>query len=108
MVVWNDLDPAQRLSIYDTGVELSTLNRAERARALVSYRTGDMIAPVIDTTEALYLVMEDFAEAVRTGRAPATDGRSGLRVLEQLTAIGASRQNDGAAVELVAQEASSR
>jgi len=100
MVVWNDLDPAQKLSIYDTGVELATLGQDELNRALVSYRTGDMIAPVIDATEALYHVIGEFAASVRTGRSPVTDGWSGVRVLEQLAAIEQSQKSNGMPVAL--------
>jgi predicted dehydrogenase len=107
MVVWNDLDPAQKLSIYDTGVELATLGQEELNRALVSYRTGDMIAPVVDTTEALYRVIGEFADSVRTGRSPMTDGWSGVRVLEQLAAIEESQKKNGTPVALSRAEASS-
>jgi hypothetical protein len=106
MVVWNDLDPAQKLSIYDTGVELATLGRDDLSRALVSYRTGDMVAPVIDATEALYRVVGEFATSVRTGRSPITDGWSGVRVLEQLAAIEESQRTDGAPVALSHAESS--
>ena len=108
MVVWNDLDQTQKLSIYDTGVELATLGLEERNQALVSYRTGDMVAPVVDTTEALYRVIEVFAESIRSGRPPITDGWSGIRVLEQLAAIEASQRANGSRVDLATSEASRR
>lgn len=99
-VVWNDLDQSQKLSIYDTGVELGALDRDDLARALVSYRVGDMVAPVVDGTEALYNVMSEFASAIRERRAPMTNGKSGLRVLEQIAAIQESMMRGGEPVEL--------
>ena len=100
MVVWNDLDPAQKLSIFDTRVELTGLDEDARQRALVSYRIGDMVAPAINGTEALHNVMGEFAEAIRLRRQPATGGESGLRVLAQLEAIDSSFRQDGAPVQV--------
>ena len=97
MVVWDDLDPSQRISIYDKGVELlDPLEDQERTRALVSYRTGDMVAPALPETEALRGVVREFATAIREGRPPMTDGRSGLRVVEILAAAEESAQAGGA------------
>ena len=53
---------------------------------LVSYRTGDMWAPQLDTTEALTLAARDFIESIETGRAPVTDSAVGLRVVRVLEA----------------------
>ena len=49
-----------------------------------------MVAPALPTGEALRAVMAEFAAAITEGRAPLTDGRSGLRVLAQLEAASAS------------------
>jgi predicted dehydrogenase len=84
--VWNDLDPTQPLAVYDRGVDWSENPEARR----VSYRIGDMVAPALPTGEALRAVMAEFAAAITEGRAPLTDGRSGLRVLAQLEAASAS------------------
>jgi hypothetical protein len=43
---------------------------------------------------------EEFAGAIRTGRAPLTDGRSGLRVLEILEAASRSLAGGGASIPL--------
>jgi predicted dehydrogenase len=99
-VVWNDLDQSQKLNIYDTGVELSTLDRTDLARALVSYRIGDMVAPVLDSTEALHNVLSEFVLAIREKREPLTSGKSGLRVLEQIATIQESMLRGGEPVEL--------
>ena len=49
-VVWDDLNPSQRLSVYDRGVDTAIPQRrglAARERATVSYRIGDMVAPAL-------------------------------------------------------------
>jgi predicted dehydrogenase len=98
-LVWDDLDPVRRLSIYDRGVDLDVAAEGEtRRQALVSYRTGDMIAPALPEREALREVVREFAGAIREGRAPATDGAAGLRVLELLEAATTSLARGGALV----------
>ena len=92
MVLWNDLLPAQRVSVFESGVDLAEadLSLREQRRRKVSYRIGSMVAPALREREALLGVLEDWAGAIRTGRPPMTDGRAGLRVLRVLEAVRAS------------------
>lgn len=97
-VVWDDLNPLQRLSVYDRGVDRADpreLGRDARAATIVSYRTGDMVAPALGDVEALRSVMAEFASSITEGRAPLTDGRSGLHVLALLEAATASMAQGG-------------
>lgn len=96
MLVWDDLRPGQRIHIYDSGVELREIDDETRREYLVSYRSGDMVAPAIRETEALRAVVDEFAVSIREKRPPLTDGRAGLRVLEALTAAQQSLQGGGA------------
>ena len=53
-VVWDDVNPAQRLSIYERGVDVSTFRAPDDQREMmVQYRTGDMMAPALGEHEAL-------------------------------------------------------
>ena len=102
-LVWDDLNPTQRISIFDRGVDLATpaeLNADERRAVLVSYRSGDMVAPAFTEREALSQMAEQFARSIRTGEPGATDGQSGLRVLEILEAASLSLANAGATIAL--------
>ncbi len=102
-LVWDDLNPVQRISIFDRGVDMASpgeLDPEERREAAVSYRTGDMIAPALPEGEALRGVASEFASAIREGRPARTDGRSGLRVLDVLEAASASLEYRGAVVPL--------
>ena len=102
MVVWDDLNPSQRLSMYDKGVEMVGPTPTDRRRAaLISYRTGDMVAPALPEKEALEGVVAEFRAAIAERRPPLTDGSAGLRVLRVLEAAGASLRKGGATVELV-------
>ena len=107
-VVWDDLNPTQRVSVFDRGVDVSAgpdLDADERRDLLVSYRSGDIVSPALLEREALRSMVEEFASAIRTGKAAATDGRSGLRILEMLEAATRSLAQDGALVPLSASEA---
>src|SRR4051812_12134655 len=86
-LIWDDLQPSQRISVFDRGVDLSApdeIGADQRRDVLVSYRSGDMVAPALGEREALLGVVEEYASAIRSGRAPKTDGHAGLRVLEIL------------------------
>jgi predicted dehydrogenase len=102
MVVWNDLLPAQRVSIFESGVDLAEtdLTLGEQRRRQVSYRIGSMVAPALREREALRGVLEDWASAIRTGSTPMTDGYAGLRVLRVLEAAQASLRNGATPVAL--------
>jgi predicted dehydrogenase len=102
MVVWNDLLPAQRVSVFESGVDLAEadISLGERRRRKVSYRIGSMVAPALREREALLGVLEDWAWAIRSGGQPMTDGHAGLRVLRVLEAAQASLFNGSAPVPL--------
>jgi predicted dehydrogenase len=107
-LVWDDLNPTQRLSVYDRGVDITnpnalatdTLGTERRRDLLVSYRSGDMVAPALVEREALGSMVDEYATAIRTGTAPLTDGRAGLRVLEILEAAERSLADGGALVPI--------
>ena len=101
--IWDDMNPVQRVSVFDRGVDMApkeSLDLDERAISRVAYRTGDMHAPALSGREALSTMVEEFAASIREGRAPRTDGRAGLRVLDILEAASQSLEFKGAVVPL--------
>src|SRR3989454_8298277 len=106
MLVWNDLDPSEKVKVYDKGVQVTNSHDESRQRLkalveakvfevgaeqavhdlLVSYRSGDMWAPRVDQTEALQLETRYFLDCVASGEKPFNDGRAGLRVVRMLEA----------------------
>lgn len=99
-LVWDDLNPQQRLSVYDRGVDIEqqSVVGADRRASTVSYRLGDTWSPALPEKEALSLMTSEFAAAIREERAARTDGLSGLRVLGVLDAAAVSLRAAGAAV----------
>ena len=84
MLVWNDLDPAEKLRVYDKGADLTTEQGVHQA--LVSYRTGDMWAPKVEELEALHVETRYFLDCIMHGTKPFNDGHAGLRVVRILEA----------------------
>lgn len=98
-LVWDDLNPQQRLSVYDRGVDVQTVSSAtasDRRAANISYRLGDTWAPALEEREALGAVVTEFAAAIREQRASRTSGAAGLRVLSVLDAAAGSLRALGA------------
>jgi len=100
MLVWDDLDQAEKVKIYDKGIEVKKDGYEDKRQLLVSYRSGDMYAPRIDRTEALSFVVKEFAECIQENRSAVTDGEAGLRVLRILEAAERSIKADGANIRI--------
>ncbi|HJR06873.1 MAG TPA: Gfo/Idh/MocA family oxidoreductase [Pyrinomonadaceae bacterium] len=104
MIVYDDIEPTEKVRVYDKGV---TTNRIESDsdkeaayQTLVSYRTGDVWVPKLDSTEALTHVAAEFLDAIAERRAPLTDGAAGLRVVRLLEAAQESINQGGKLIEL--------
>ncbi|MHB1063936.1 MAG: Gfo/Idh/MocA family protein [Georgenia sp.] len=95
-LVWDDLNPNQRLTVYDRGVDLGELTPGGRkAAANISYRLGDAWAPALPEREALGQMVGELASAIRQGRSPRTSGYAGVRVLRVLEAATISLAQSG-------------
>jgi predicted dehydrogenase len=99
MLVFNDMEPAEKIKIYDSGVEFK--NDEDIYNALISYRTGDSYSPTLDNYEALSSECDHFFECVKDGKETRTPGRSGLYVVKILEAANESLKT-GRAVEIKA------
>ncbi|HMH45735.1 MAG TPA: Gfo/Idh/MocA family oxidoreductase, partial [Pyrinomonadaceae bacterium] len=101
MILYDDIEPTEKVRVYDKGVTASRVgNREVDYQTLVSYRTGDVWAPKLDSTEALRYVVKEFLDSIREGRKPLTDGYAGLRVVRLLEAAQQSMKNGGQAITL--------
>lgn len=94
-LVWDDLNPQQRLSIFDRGVDLDRqemirTDSENRKGATISYRLGDTWSPALSEFEPLGLMVSQFAKSIRNSEASPTDGESALRVLKVLEDASAS------------------
>ena len=99
LLMWNDLNVDEKLKIYDKGVEKST--REGVYDLLVSYRSGDMWAPRIDSNvEALKMEIQHMNHCVINGTTPINDGQAGLRIVKMLEAANESLNRRGGQINL--------
>ena len=102
MAVVDDMEPAEKVRLYDKGADVATGTADGYASFAdsVAVRSGDIVIPRIPAAEPLRLEMLDFAEAVRHGRPARTDGRQGLAVVQLLDAARQSARAGGSPVGL--------
>ena len=102
MILYDDIEPTEKVRVYDKGVTTNRIGTDREAdyQTLVSYRTGDVWAPKLDSTEALRHVVAEFLESIRTSRRPLTDGQSGWRIVRLLEAAQESIKNGGRLVQI--------
>lgn len=104
MIVYDDLEPSEKIKIYDKGVTMNGETHAgygERVhQMLVGYRSGDMYAPRLDMTEALKHELNEFIDCIEQNERPVADGFAGLRVVRILEAATSSLAQRGRVIEL--------
>jgi len=103
MITYDDLEPSEKVKIYDKGVDF-TDDPEKIYEMRVGYRTGDMLAPKLDGTEALRRGGQHFVDCIQTGAVPETNGHLGLRVVELIEAATRSMQEKGKTVDIHHQE----
>ncbi len=97
MITYDDLEPSEKVKVYDKGISF-TDDPEQIYQMRVGYRTGDMWAPNLDTTEALRVAGEHFVDCIEHATAPQTNGQLGLRVVELIEAATSSMRGRGETV----------
>ena len=99
-LVYNDLDPVEKIKVYDSGVSVREDDLEGRRGLLIDYRSGDVWSPHVAQTEALRTLASHFLECVQTGARPLTDGEAGLRIVRILDAAQRSIKAQGGRITL--------
>ncbi len=81
MVVFDDMEPSEKIRIYDKG---AVVPEYDAYGVAVKIRTGDIVIPTLPNPEPLQLQARHFIECVRERRRPRVDGRDGLAVVRVL------------------------
>jgi predicted dehydrogenase len=97
-LIFNELSPTEPIKVYDRGIHLGGVE--EQHKLLVNYRSGDIWSPHVEAGEPLQAAVRHFAECVRTGERPLSDGHLGLRVVRLLEAATRSIRAQGGRVVL--------
>ena len=102
-VIYDDLEPAEKVKIYDHGVSFQIPDDVEaRRRMLVSYRKGDMRAPYVSLAEAIGVELSDIAADLRGERRAVAAGADGYAVVRVLEAATRSALAGGARIDVEA------
>lgn len=91
MIVYDDLDPSERVKVYDKGVTLGV----DEKEMQISYRSGDVWSPRLESEEALTVEARHFVDCVLNKQKPMTDGYAGLRVVKIIEAADLSMKSHG-------------
>jgi len=97
MLVYNDVEPNEKIKIYDKRVETPPYYDTF-AEFHYSYHYGDMYSPYLKQYEPLRMECQHFVDCIKTGEEPESCGSEGLKVVEILEAASESLKIDGARV----------
>ena len=87
MIVYDDMEPSEKIKLYDKGVDISRTHSGEdQYEHLISYRSGDMHAPKLDEREALSVEVDNIVGAIGGSEDLRVDGEAGWRVVRILEA----------------------
>jgi predicted dehydrogenase len=97
MIVYEDGAP-EPVRIFDSGVVYR--DPESFGEYHLSYRTGDIVSPRIDTYEPIVAELEDFVGAIRGTSVPVSQPQMAVDVIRMIEAAEASLADDGARVNL--------
>ncbi|MFO1484911.1 MAG: Gfo/Idh/MocA family oxidoreductase [Verrucomicrobiaceae bacterium] len=95
MIVYDDLEPSEKVKVYDRGASLQDHEEESLRRQKIDYRMGDMRAPHIPPSEALQVSTAHFIDCIQNGTVPLTCGQTGLRMVRILEAASESLKRRG-------------
>ena len=64
MIVFDDMEPSEKIKIYDKGIDVKVPEH--KYQLLVNYRLGDVLSPNIFPTEALKLEVNNFIDHIKS------------------------------------------
>jgi predicted dehydrogenase len=98
MILYNDLEPSEKVRIYDTGYNHKT--DEDKTRIMVDYRTGDVFIPKLSSREALAGVASDFIQSILLKKDPLANAELGRKVVKILEASQESIKNNGKEIKI--------
>ena len=93
MLVYDDTENVEKVKVFDKGVNYK--DPETYGEFQLSYRSGDIWSPRLDTYEPLQVEMETFLKAMKEGRIEKAGGQEGMKVVQALEAAEKSLKNEG-------------
>lgn len=100
MIVFDDVEPSEKLRVYDTSYKVSPVSDEDKYNILVDYRLGDVFVPRVSQEEALSGVARDFISAIDKGTEPVSNWKNGLSVVKVLEAAEKSIKDRGREIRI--------
>jgi len=100
MAVIDDMEPSEKVRLYDKGAEVTESVGYTGFAGAVSVRSGGIVIPKIENDEPLLHECQEVVASIVERRTPRTDGASGLAVVRLLQAARRSLEAGGARVEV--------
>lgn len=99
MILYDEVEPSEKVKVYDKGINVTQTSEAVY-QMLISYRSGDMWAPRLETTEALQTEVRHFINCIDSDTQPETGGEAGLRLVQLVEAADQSLRERGKLIEI--------
>jgi predicted dehydrogenase len=100
MIVYDDVEPSEKVKVYDAGVSSHMPNKPENYDVFWNYRMGDVFSPKLSRAEPLRTEAAHFLKCIADKSTPLTDGPCGRRLVQILEAATTSMRSAGRQVEL--------
>ena len=97
MLVYDDIEPQEKIKIYDKGVEAPPYYETF-GDFQFAYRYGDILSPRVEEYEPLKKQNQHFIECIQNSKKPISDGVSGLKVVAILEAASESLKQEGRSI----------
>ena len=94
MVVYDDIEPDEKIKIYDKGVDKPPYSDTFEQFKL-SYRYGEVTSPRVPGDEPLHLECAHFIDCICEGKQPRSSGEVGLKIVRILEKAQKSLLNGG-------------
>lgn len=97
MIIYDDIEPTNKLTIYDYGQNVPTDNSKS---FLIDYRLGNITIPKCDIQEPLRNVIAEFYNCILNRVKPLSSGRNAIETVRILEAAQQSLDTGGALIQL--------
>jgi predicted dehydrogenase len=97
MAVFDDMEPAEKLRIYDKGIKAEGSVSFDQ---FLTLRDGDVHIPYLRMVEPLQAEQQHFVDCIRDNKTPETDGVDAMRVLRCLVGANKSLSEGGRPVRV--------
>jgi predicted dehydrogenase len=98
MVVFNDMEPTEKIKVYDTAHSVSTLE--EKQKVMIDYRVGDVYVPKLELGEPLKKLAQDFVSCIENNTEPRASAMGGLNTVRILEAAQQSIKQFGKEIKI--------